>query len=120
MRTGLKVLDKLIENYSISIGPYCDNDFQKIDIIDSQTYISRFNLPHCMQQYCTELSYFNDKYLLLYRFSIPHLEHKRLGYFLFNQEGLLLEQVCFTKCPRYKKAFQKIKSFYLNAKVNTA
>lgn len=106
INTGIKSLDATFMRHSIQFED-CNTPLQKVFSINGQARGAGFRmLPFCMQQIvlATPVS----EKLRVMQFSLPYKNNEKFACFLFNEEGELVEQVCYQRKFNYVRAFKQL------------
>jgi hypothetical protein len=111
--TGLKSIDQLIARYNIQLPTLfenaIDNAFQKTTMLCGQDErIDFMNLPYCIYRIVSDAS--EDERFTLHRFYLPHKKGVRFATYLIDENGDMVESVCYQRNIKYTSAFKVIRA----------
>lgn len=111
--TGHKAIDQLIQRYGVMLSPGEDS-FQRFLYLTGGDKKAN-HLPFCMFQKVMEKP-------LSYQFTVHHfyLPNKkgRLASFLFDEKGVLVEQVYYVKLARLIQVCKKLQRLVIQKRTN--
>tara|TARA_R110002124_G_scaffold202007_1_gene368539 strand:- start:161 stop:658 length:498 start_codon:yes stop_codon:yes gene_type:complete len=122
--SGIKSLDQLIQRYGIYLNSaenqLADNAFQKSLVLYGQDQrLDYVNLPPCMYMIIAEAD--ADTKFTIHRLYLPYKNGVRFATYLLNENGDVVESVCYQRNSKYLQAFKVIRKhiFLTTYAVNT-
>jgi hypothetical protein len=111
--TGLKSIDQLVTRYGINLSDaetlLADNAFQKSLVLYGQDQrLDYMKLPPCMYMIISAASI--EERFTIHRFYLPYKNGIRFATYLLNEEGDVIESVCYQRNAKYLAAFKVIRT----------
>lgn len=124
MSSGIKSIDQLIQRYGICLNStenhLADNPFQKSLVLFGQDQrLDYVNLPPCMYMIIAAAD--AETKFIIHRLYLPYKSGVRFATYLLNENGDLVESVCYQRNSKYLQAFKVIRKhiFMTSYAVNT-
>ncbi len=110
--SGIKSIDQLIQRYGICLNSAenrpADNAFQKSLVLYGQDQrLDYANLPPCIYMIIAEADA-ETKYII-HRLYLPYKSGVRFATYLLNENGDVVESVCYQRNSKYLQAFKVIR-----------
>ncbi|MGJ8674541.1 MAG: hypothetical protein ACSHWP_01210 [Pseudoalteromonas sp.] len=110
--SGIKSIDQLIQRYGICLSSaenqIADNAFQKSLVLYGQDQrLDYVNLPPCMYMIIAEAD--AETKFIIHRLYLPYKNGVRFATYLLNENGDLVESVCYQRNSKYLQAFKVIR-----------
>ncbi|AEP29347.1 hypothetical protein [Brumicola nitratireducens] len=122
--SGIKSIDQLIQRYGVCLNSrenqLADNAFQKSLVLYGQDQrLDYVNLPPCM--YITIAEADADTKFVIHRLYLPYKNGVRFATYLLNEDGDIIESVCYQRNSKYLQAFKVIRKhiFMTHCALNT-
>jgi hypothetical protein len=114
--TGMKSVDLLVKRYCVCVNSdenkLADNVFQKSLILYGQDQrLDYVNLPPCMYMIIADAD--AKTKFVIHRLYLPYKNGVRFATYLLNDDGDVIESVCYQRNSKYLRAFKVIRK-YLN------
>lgn len=110
--TGIKSIDLLVQRYYVCLNSdenqLADNAFQKSLILYGQDQrLDYVNLPPCMYMIIAEAD--AETKFIVQRLYLPYKNGVRFATYLLNDDGNVVESVCYQRNSKYLRAFKVIR-----------
>jgi hypothetical protein len=110
--TGIKSIDLLVKRYCVCLNSdeneLADNAFQKSFILYGQDQrLDYVNLPPCMYMIIAEAD--AKTKFVIHRLYLPYKNGVRFATYLLNDDGDVIESVCYQRNSKYLRAFKVIR-----------
>jgi hypothetical protein len=110
--TGIKSIDLLVKRYCVSLNSdeseLADNAFQKSLILYGQEQrLDYVNLPPCIYMIIAEAN--AQTKFVIHRLYLPYKNGVRFATYLLNEDGDVIESVCYQRNSKYLRAFKVIR-----------
>lgn len=122
--SGIKSIDHLVQRYSICLNStenqLADNVFQKSLVLYGQDQrLDYVSLPPCMYMIIAEAD--AQTKFIIHRLYLPYKNGVRFATYLLNDDGDVIESVCYQRNVKYLQAFKVIRKhiFMASYTVNT-
>jgi len=118
LSTGIKSIDQLVQRYRVclnsSANQLSDNAFQKSLILYGQDQrLDYVNLPPCMYMIIAEAD--TETKFVIHRLYLPYKNGVRFATYLINDDGDVIESVCYQRNSKYLHAFKVIRKHIIMA-----
>jgi hypothetical protein len=116
--TGIKSIDLLVQRYCVCLNSdenqLADNAFQKSLILYGQDQrLDYVNLPPCMYMIIAEAD--AKTKFIVQRLYLPYKNGVRFATYLLNDDGDVVESVCYQRNSKYLRAFKVIRKHIIMA-----
>jgi len=110
--SGIKSIDQLIERYGVCLkseeSQLADNAFQKSIVLYGQDQrLDYVNLPPCIYMIIAEAN--AETKFIIHRLYLPYKNGVRFATYLLNDDGDVVESVCYQRNSKYLQAFKVIR-----------
>jgi hypothetical protein len=110
--SGIKSIDQLVQRYSVCLksaeGQLADNAFQKSLVLYGQDQrLDYVNLPPCIYMIIADAD--AETKFTIHRFYLPYKSGVRFATYLLNDDGDVVESVCYQRNSKYLQAFKIIR-----------
>nr|WP_297349367.1 hypothetical protein [uncultured Glaciecola sp.] len=116
--TGIKSIDLLVNRYCVYLNSdeneLADNAFQKSLILYGQDQrLDYVNLPPCMYMIIAGADATTK--FVIHRLYLPYKNGVRFATYLLNEDGDVIESVCYQRNSKYLRAFKVIRMHIIMA-----
>jgi hypothetical protein len=116
--SGIKGIDQLVQRYGVCLNnnenQLSDNTFQKSLILYGQDQrLDYVNLPPCMYMIIAGAD--AEKKFVIHRLYLPYKNGVRFSTYLLNNDGDVIESVCYQRNSKYLHAFKVIRKHIVMA-----
>jgi|GEM_PF-3335096 len=112
LSSGIKSIDQLIQRFSICLlgaeNQLANNAFQKSLVLYGQDQrLDYVSLPPCMYMIIAEAD--AQTKFIIHRLYLPYKNGVRFATYLLNDDGDVIESVCYQRNSKYLQAFKVIR-----------